>query len=637
MAQEALRTGVYDASSIQVLEGLSAVRKRPGMYIGSTDGRGLHQLIYEVVDNSIDEVLAGACTEISVTLHADGTCTVTDNGRGIPVEEHPRYHKPTLEIVMTILHAGSKFDRNTYKVSGGLHGVGLHVVNALSEWFEVRVRRDGKLYFQRYERGNPVAPISVLGDGEGTGTEQRFKPDPTVFETTVFDHATVERRLKELSFLNPQVTIHFADERDGSTVDFHHAGGIAEFVSDINASTNVLFPKPIYLHAKKDTTDIEVALQYNDGYNETTLPFVNNIHTADGGTHVVGLRAALTRTFNDYARKRGFVKGDREGLTGEDVREGLACVLSVKVLEPQFEGQTKARLGNSEVKGQVESVVNDKLAEFLEETPSVAQALIVKAVQASQAREAARKARELTRRKGLLEGGGLPGKLADCHSRDPAECELFIVEGDSAGGTAKQGRDREFQAILPLRGKILNVEKSRLDKMLQNEQIRNLITAIGIGIGDELDLSRLRYHKIILMTDADVDGSHIRTLLLTLFYRKMAALITEGHVYIAQAPLYRLQRGQRIEYAYADEERDQKLREMGGKGITISRYKGLGEMNADQLHDTTMALGHRSLLRVTVEDAAKANDLFTILMGEAVEPRRLYIQEHAVEVTNLDI
>jgi DNA gyrase subunit B len=637
MAQESVVTGVYDASSIQVLEGLSAVRKRPGMYIGSTDARGLHQLVYEVVDNSIDEVLAGACTDIAVTLHADGTCTVIDNGRGIPVEEHPRYHKPALEIVMTILHAGSKFDKNTYKVSGGLHGVGVHVVNALSEWFDVKVKRNGQEYFQRYERGVPAAPLKVLGPAEGTGTEQRFKPDATIFETVVFDKETVERRLKELSFLNPAVTIQFKDERDGTASTFHHAGGITEFVQDLNTATNPLFPQPVYLHAKRDTTDIELALQYTDGYNDTTLAFVNNIHTVDGGTHVVGLRAALTRTLNDFARKNGFIKGDKEGLTGEDVREGLTCVLSVKVLEPQFEGQTKARLGNSEVKGQVESAVNEKLSEFLEEHPAVAQSLLIKAVQAAQAREAARKARELTRRKGLLDGGGLPGKLADCHSRNPEECELFIVEGDSAGGTAKQGRDREFQAILPLRGKILNVEKARLDKMLQNEQIRNLIMAIGVGIGEELDLENLRYHKIILMTDADVDGSHIRTLLLTLFYRKMPALISEGKVFIAQAPLYRLQRGNRIEYAYSDEERDKVVTDMGGKGVGIQRYKGLGEMNSDQLRDTTMAPGHRSLLKVTVEDALKANELFTVLMGEAVEPRRLYIQEHAVEVTNLDI
>jgi DNA gyrase subunit B len=638
MSQDTMPPLAYDASSIQVLEGLSAVRKRPGMYIGSTDARGLHHLVNEVLDNSIDEVLAGACTQIDVTLHADGSCSVRDNGRGIPVEEHPKYHKPALEIVMTVLHAGSKFDRKAYKVSGGLHGVGIHVVNALSEWLEVRVQRNGHAYYQRYERGAPVAPLVTTGTSETTGTETRFKPDATVLETIVFDKETVARRLKELSFLNAGVTINFRDERDNTAETFHHAGGIAEFVEDINQAVTALFRPPIFLHAKRDTTDIEVALQYNDGYNETTLAFVNNINTVDGGTHVVGLRAALTRTLNDYARERGFVKGDKEGLTGEDVREGLTAVLSIKVLEPQFEGQTKARLGNSEVKGQVESAVHDKLAEFLEEHPAVGQTLIAKAVQAAQAREAARKARELTRRKGLLEGGGLPGKLADCHSRDPAECELFIVEGDSAGGTAKQGRDREFQAILPLRGKILNVEKARLDQMLQNEQIRALITAIGIGIGDEIDVSRLRYHKIILMTDADVDGSHIRTLLLTLFYRKMPVLITDGHVFIAQAPLYRLAKGGRLAYAYSDDERDKTLAEFGGmKGVTIQRYKGLGEMNAEQLAETTMRPGARTLLRVTVEDAGRANSLFQILMGEEVEPRRAYIQEHAVEVTNLDI
>jgi len=608
------------------------------MYIGSTDARGLHHLVGELVDNSIDEVLAGACTEILVTIHPDGTCSVKDNGRGIPVENHPKYNRPALEIVMTVLHAGSKFDRSTYKVSGGLHGVGVHLVNALSEWFEVRVCRNGREHFQRYERGAPVAPLSIVGKSDSTGTDIRFKPDSTIFETVVFDRETIGRRVKELSFLNPGVTIQLVDERTDFHETFHHAGGIAEFVTDLNQASNVLFQPPIYLHAKRDTTDIEVSLQYNDGYNETSLAFVNTINTVDGGTHVIGLRAALTRTLNDYARERGFIKGDKESLTGEDVREGLTSVLSVKVLEPQFEGQTKAKLGNSEVKGQVESAVNEKLAEFFEEHPGVGQALIAKAVQAAQAREAARKARELTRRKGLLEGGGLRGKLADCHSRDPAECELFLVEGDSAGGTAKQGRDREFQAILPLRGKILNVEKARLDKMLQNEAIRSLITAIGIGIGDEQDISRLRYHKIILMTDADVDGSHIRTLLLTLFYRKMPQLITEGRVYIAQAPLYRLQKGSRMVYAYSDEERDKALAEFGGmKGVTIQRYKGLGEMNAEQLAETTMRPAARTLLKVTIEDASRANELCQILMGEEVEPRRLYIQQHAVEVTNLDI
>ncbi|MGI0055705.1 MAG: DNA topoisomerase (ATP-hydrolyzing) subunit B [Thermoplasmata archaeon] len=648
MSPQSASVADYNAGSIQIMEGLSAVRKRPGMYIGSTDPRGLHQLVNEVVDNSIDEVLAGACTDIELTLGKDGTVTVVDNGRGIPVEEHPRYHRPTLEIVMTVLHAGSKFDKGAYKVSGGLHGVGVHVVNALSEWVEVRVRRNSHTYFQRYERGAPVAPLQDLGSAEGTGTETKFLPDREIFETVVFDKATVERRLKELSFLNPSVTIHFRDERDESEQKFHHAGGLSEFVADLNGATNVLFAPPIALHAKRDTTDIELALQYNDGYNDTTLAFVNNIHTVDGGTHVIGLRAALTRTLNDYARGHGYLKGDKESLTGDDVREGLSCVLSVKVLEPQFEGQTKAKLGNSEVKGQVESAVHDKLAEYLEEHPSVSQSLLQKAVQASQAREAARKARELTRRKGLLEGGGLPGKLADCHSRDPAQCELFIVEGDSAGGTAKQGRDREFQAILPLRGKILNVEKARLDKMLQNEGIRNLLTAIGYGIGNgngatangegEDDLSKLRYHKIILMTDADVDGAHIRTLLLTLFYRKMPALLTKGHVYIAQAPLYRIAKGTKVVWAYSDAERDREVAALGGmKGVVVQRYKGLGEMNAEQLRDTTMKPGARTLLRVTIDDSGEANALCSILMGEEVEPRRAYIQKHAVEVTNLDI
>ncbi len=638
MPTEGSLVAAYDASSIQVLEGLQAVRRRPGMYIGSTDARGLHHLIYEVVDNSIDEVLAGACTDIRVTLGKDGSCTVGDNGRGIPVEMHPKYRKPALEIVMTILHAGSKFDKGAYKVSGGLHGVGVHVVNALSEWLEVRVRRDGQEYFQRYERGAPVTPLQAVGPATSTGTEVRFKPDPTIFETTTFDTPTVEGRLKELSFLNPQATITLSDERTGVTSTFHHAGGLGEFVEDLNRAAVPLFRPPIYLHSKRDTTDIEVAIQYNDGYNDTTLAFVNNINTVDGGTHVIGLRAALTRTLNDYAREHGYLKGEKESLTGEDVREGLTCVLSVKVLEPQFEGQTKAKLGNSEVKGQVESAVSEKLAEYLEEHPSVGQTLVAKAVQAAQAREAARRARELTRRKGLLEGGGLPGRLADCHSRDASVCELFLVEGDSAGGTAKQGRDREFQAILPLRGKILNVEKARLDRMLQNDSIRSVLTAIGVGVGDELDLSKLRYHKIILMADADVDGSHIRTLLLTLFYRKMPELVNQGHVYIAQAPLYRLQKGSKVAYAYSDEERDRLLNEWGGmKGVVVQRYKGLGEMNAEQLAETTMRPGQRSLVRVTVDDAKRANELFQILMGEEVEPRREYIQRHAVEVANLDV
>lgn len=641
MAQNAVNgSGAsYGAESIQIFEGLSAVRKRPAMYIGSTDARGLHHMINEVVDNSIDEVLRGACTDIEVTLGLDGTCTVTDNGGGIPVEEHPRYHRPTLEIVMTVLHAGGKFDRQTYKVSGGLHGVGVHVVNALSEHVEVTVRRNGQRYSQRYERGAPASPLKTEGPAEDTGTSVRFLPDKEIFETVTFDKSIVEHRLRELAFLNPQATIHFKDERDGTAVTFHYEGGLRQFVEELNANKTVLFAPALDLHAKRDTTDVELAMQYNDGYNEIFLSYANNIPTIDGGTHLMGFRSALTRVINDYARSHNQLKGDKGGLTGDDVREGLTGVISVKVLEPQFEGQTKGKLGNSEVKGLVESAVYDKLSEYLEEHPAVAQSVIIKALQAAEAREAARKARELTRRKGLLDGGGLPGKLADCHSKDPAESEIFIVEGDSAGGSAKQGRNREFQAILPLRGKILNVEKSRLDKMLQNEQIVNLITALGTSIGDEFNLAKLRYHRIILMTDADVDGAHIRTLLLTFFYRKMPDLIQGGHVYIAMPPLFRLQKGKQVVWAYDDAERESTLKEWGGgmHGVTMQRYKGLGEMNPEQLWETTMRPESRTMLRVTVEDAQKADELFTVLMGEQVEPRRRYIEDHAVEVTNLDI
>ncbi len=628
----------YGADSIQILEGLAAVRKRPAMYIGSTDGRGLHHLMNEVVDNSIDEVLRGACTFVDVVIGKDGTMTVSDNGGGIPVETHPRYNRPTLEIVMTVLHAGSKFDKHTYKISGGLHGVGVHVVNALSEFLEVRVKRNGKRYFQRFERGNPVAPIKEEGDASETGTSVRFKPDAEIFETVVFEKPIVEHRLKELAFLNPEVTIHFTDERENYETTLHYSGGLAEYVAELNANKSPLFAPPANIKANRQDVDVEIALQYDDGYNEVVLAYANNIPTIDGGTHVEGFRAALTRCFNDYARNRGFIKGDKEGLTGEDVREGLTAVVTVKILEPQFEGQTKGRLGNSEVKGIVQSVVNEKFSEYLDEHPAHAQALVSKALQAAEAREAARKARELTRRKGLLEGGGLPGKLADCHSKDPSACELFLVEGESAGGSSKQGRNREYQAVLPLRGKILNVEKARLDKMLQNEEIVNLITAIGTSVGDEFDISKLRYHHIVIMTDADVDGSHIRTLLLTFFYRKMHNLVEGGHIYIAQPPLYRLAKGKEVIYAFSDAERDKKVSEWGGmRGVTIQRYKGLGEMNPAQLWETTMQPETRTMLQVTVEDAQRANELFTILMGEKVEPRRDYIAAHAHEVTNLDI
>jgi DNA gyrase subunit B len=608
------------------------------MYIGSTDTRGLHHLMNEVVDNSIDEVLRGACTFVEVVIGKDGTMTVSDNGGGIPVEVHPRYNRPTLEIVMTVLHAGSKFDRTTYKISGGLHGVGVHVVNALSEFLEVRVKRNGRRYFQRFERGAPIAPIRTEGEATDTGTSIRFKPDKEIFETTTFDKPVVEHRLKELAFLNPEVTIHFSDERENYESTFHYSGGLQEYVQELNASKNPLFTPPATIYVNRDNVEVEIALQYDDGYNEVVLPYANNIPTIDGGTHVIGFRSALTRSINDYARSRGIIKGDKEGLTGEDVREGLTAVVTVKLLEPQFEGQTKARLGNSEVKGIVESVVYEKLTEYLDEHPAPAQAIIAKSLQAAEAREAARKARELTRRKGLLEGGGLPGKLADCHSRDPSKSELFLVEGDSAGGSAKQGRNREFQAILPLRGKILNVEKARLDKMLQNEEIVNLITAIGTSIGEEFDIAKLRYHHIILMTDADVDGSHIRTLLLTFFYRKMHDLIEGGHIYIAMPPLYRIAKGKEVLYAYSEDEKTKEVAKLGGmRGVTLQRYKGLGEMNPHQLWETTMQPESRTMMKVSVEDAQKANDLFTILMGEKVEPRRDYIALHAHEVTNLDI
>lgn len=852
----------YGAESIQILEGLAAVRKRPAMYIGSTDTRGLHHLINEVVDNSIDEALRGACTFVEVILGKDGTCTVTDNGGGIPVEMHPKYHRPTLEIVMTVLHAGGKFDKQTYKISGGLHGVGVHVVNALSEFLEARVKRNGKTYFQRFERGTPVAPIQEDGESTTTGTSIKFKPDKEIFETVNFEKQVVEHRLRELAFLNPEVTINFKDEREDYDVTFHYSGGLAEYVTELNANKNTLFTPPATIYVNKDSVEVEVSFQYDDGYNEVVLSYANNIPTIDGGTHLIGFRSALTRAINDYARKRNYIKGEKDGLTGDDVREGLTAVVTVKLLEPQFEGQTKSRLGNSEVKGIVESVVYEKLGEYLDEHPGPAQTLIGKALQAAEAREAARKARELTRRKGLLDGGVLPGKLADCHSRDASKSELYLVEGDSAGGcfagdvkvaladgravtfrelvaehalgktnycytiwkggsvaiapilnprmtrrdakvlrvkidngetidctpdhmfmlrdgsyrpavelkagdslmplyrklsdkkqpgitiqgyemvwnprtdgwifthimadsynqrsgvyasaenshvhhldftklnnsptnvrhlsgedhlrtqgnnsknynhkvvsvehlaglvdvfdfevpgthnfaldsgvfvhnSAKQGRNREFQAILPLRGKILNVEKARLDKMLQNEEITNLITVIGTSIGEEFDISKLRYHHIILMTDADVDGSHIRTLLLTLFYRKMHDLIEGGHVYIALPPLYRIAKGKQVVYAYSDEERDKEVEALGGmRGVTINRYKGLGEMNPEQLWETTMRPDTRTLLKVTLEDAEKENQLFNILMGEKVEPRREYIEQHAHEVTNLDI
>ena len=624
----------YSASDIQVLEGLEAVRKRPSMYIGSTDARGLHHLVYEIVDNSIDEVLAGVCTDISVTIHKDNALTVVDNGRGIPTDMHEVYGKPALEIVMTKLHAGGKFDNKTYKVSGGLHGVGVSVVNALSEWMEVKVRRNGKVFLQRYEHGIPASEMEVVGTTDETGTEVTFKADPVIFETTEFTYDILANRLMEMAFLNSGVNIVLIDERSAKEKNFKYEGGIVSFVEKLNANKEVLHEPPIFLSNEKDGISVEIAMQYSTAFSETIYTFVNSINTVEGGTHLSGFKAALTRSLNDYAKQNNLIKTG--SLSGDDSREGLTCVIKVQIPSPQFEGQTKTKLGNSEVKGIVESLVTQALGEFLEENPSVARRIIEKAVVASQAREAARKARELTRRKSVLESTSLPGKLADCSEKDPALSELFIVEGDSAGGSAKQGRDRHNQAILPLRGKILNVEKARLDKIFKNKEIFALITAIGTGIGEDFNIGKARYHKIVIMTDADVDGAHIRTLLLTFFFRYMKELIDAGYIYIAQPPLYKIKKGKRSEYVYSDEEKDRLIAELD-KGYEIQRYKGLGEMNPEQLWETTMHPGQRTLLKVTSEDAIAADEMFTILMGEKVEPRKEFIQTYAASVKVLDI
>ncbi|MEM2979491.1 MAG: DNA topoisomerase (ATP-hydrolyzing) subunit B, partial [Methanomassiliicoccales archaeon] len=609
----------YNEDKIQVLEGLQAVRKRPGMYIGSTDSRGLHHLVFEVVDNSIDEAMAGFCTKIAVTINGDGSVTVEDDGRGIPTGILPKYERPAVEIVMTTLHAGGKFDRKSYKVSGGLHGVGLSVVNSLSEWLEVRVKREGKEHFARFERGVVVDKLRIIGEASSTGTIITFKPDPEIFEDVNFDADILASILMDLAFLNKNVIILFKDERTGREEKYHYEGGIIEFVQHINRTKNVLHEKPIYIAGERSDILIEVALQYTDAYSENIHTFVNNINTIEGGTHLIGFRSALTRTMNDYARKYGFLKESDESLSGDDVREGLTAILSVKMPEPQFEGQTKTKLGNSEIRGIVDSFVYERLYQYLEENPKVAEACIRRAILAAQAREAARKARELTRRKGFLESASLPGKLADCTEKDPAKSELFIVEGDSAGGSAKQGRNREFQAVLPLRGKILNVEKARMDKILKNAEVRNLITALGTGIKEDFDISKTRYHKIIIMTDADVDGAHIRTLLLTLFFRYMRPLIENGYVYIAQPPLYRIAKGNTEIYAYTEKERISAVERLG-KGVSIQRYKGLGEMNPKQLWETTMNPDTRVMKKVTIEDARRADILFNILMGDAVLP-----------------
>ncbi|TDT50503.1 DNA topoisomerase (ATP-hydrolyzing) subunit B [Fonticella tunisiensis] len=629
--------GNYDASKIQVLEGLEAVRKRPGMYIGSTGSRGLHHLVYEIVDNSIDEALEGHCDNIEVMIHKDNSITVTDNGRGIPVGMHPKLHKPAVEVVFTVLHAGGKFGGGGYKVSGGLHGVGASVVNALSEYLEVEVSTNGKVYYQKYERGKPLHELKVIGETKKRGTKITFKPDHEIFEVLEYEYDVLAQRLRELAFLNKGIRIVLIDERDGKKEEFHYEGGIKEFVKYLNRNKEVLHPEPIYIEGKKDETIVEIAVQYNDAYNESIYSFANNIDTTEGGTHVVGFKTALTKVINDYGRKYGFIKENDKNLSGEDTREGITAVISVKVTNPQFEGQTKTKLGNTEVRSIVDAIVSDKIAAFLEENPSVSKVILEKAIMAARAREAARKARELTRRKSVLESMSLPGKLADCSERDPKLCEIYLVEGDSAGGSAKQGRDRRFQAILPLRGKIMNVEKQRLDKILSYQEIRAMITAFGAGIDDEFDINKIRYDKIIIMTDADVDGAHIRTLLLTFFYRYMRPLIEEGHVYIAQPPLYKITKNKKEYYVYSDKELEKKLDEIGRDNYSIQRYKGLGEMNPEQLWETTMNPETRTLLKVEVEDAVAADEIFTILMGDKVEPRREFIQENAKKVQNLDI
>ncbi|MBN1544692.1 DNA topoisomerase (ATP-hydrolyzing) subunit B [Candidatus Woesearchaeota archaeon] len=623
----------YKASSITVLGGLDAVRKRPGMYIGSTGLPGLHHMVYEVVDNSIDEAMAGFCKNIQVVIHSDSSVSVLDDGRGIPVDIHPKFNVSALTVVMTKLHAGGKFDKQSYKVSGGLHGVGVSVVNALSKKLYVEVCRDGKKHSQEFCRGEP-GEFRVLEDTDNTGTLVRFWPDDTIMETSEFHYDTISARMRELAFLNRGIRIILSDERSGSKEDFFYDGGIISFVEFINKNKNPVH-NPIYFEKEKEGIYLEISLQYNDGYQENVFTFANNINTTEGGTHLMGFKAALTKTLNRYAEQNNLDKDIK--LSSDDVREGLVAVISVKLAEPQFEGQTKTKLGNSNVKGIVESLVNTGLSTFLEENPAVAKLIIMKSVQAAKAREAARKARDLARRKGVLNGGSLPGKLADCSERDPAKSEIFVVEGDSAGGSAKQGRDRAFQAILPLRGKILNVEKARLDKVFENNEISTLITAIGCGIGDDFKIDSTRYHKIIIMTDADVDGSHIATLLLTFFFRHAKPLIEAGYVYIAMPPLFRVAKGKSYRYVYTDAEKDRAAAELGGEGINIQRYKGLGEMNPHQLWETTMDPALRTLKKITIEDAVKADQMFSILMGEEVEPRREFIMRHAKDVINLDV
>ncbi|MEP7146016.1 MAG: DNA topoisomerase (ATP-hydrolyzing) subunit B [bacterium] len=651
-------TQTYDAGDIQVLKGLEHVRKRPAMYIGDISARGLHHLVYEVIDNAIDEALAGYCDKITLTINKNSSITVTDNGRGIPTEVHPTEKISALEVVMTQLNAGGKFNRDSYKVSGGLHGVGVSVVNALSEYLEAEVVRDGKVYYQKYKRGVPEGKVKVIGNAKKTGTKITFYPDSEIFKIILFKFETLEERLRELAYLNKDLTIIIRDERDEiREVEFHYKGGIIDFVKYLDESEKTIMNKPIFITGERENVQVEVAFQYNQSYNDNTYTFVNNINTHEGGTHLEGYKAALTRTLNNYATKNNLIKNDKITLTGDDFREGLTCVISIKVPEPQFEGQTKTKLGNSEVKGIVQVITGETLSNFLEENPSIAKKIIEKVVVAAEARLAARQARELTRRKNALDLGGLPGKLADCSIKDPSQCELYLVEGDSAGGSAKQGRDRRFQAILPLRGKILNVEKARINRILENEEIRSIVTAIGAGIGnsDEFDESKIRYDKIILMCDADVDGSHIRTLLLTFFYRHMREIVETQRLYIAQPPLYKIKKGKTELYAYDEAERDEILKSMkvdknaaviiesgeepesaNSKGINISRFKGLGEMNPEQLWSTTMNPETRTIVQVTNENAAAADKIFRVLMGEEVEPRRKFIEENA-KYANLDV
>jgi DNA gyrase subunit B len=639
MDQEKQKNGAseYNASQIQVLEGLEAVRLRPSMYIGSTCVKGLHHLVYEVVDNSIDEALAGFCDRIIISLNEDGSISVDDNGRGIPVDIMAKEKRSALEVVLTILHAGGKFGGDGYKVSGGLHGVGVSVVNALSETLEVWVKKEGNLYYQCYHRGLPVEPVKIIGKAEGTGTTIKFKADPQIFETVEFSFEFLTHRFRELAFLNRGIKIILRDEKDNKENIYQYSGGIISFIEHLNKTKDPVHKEIIYFQKKIEDTEVEVAVQYNDSYVESVFSFANNINTHEGGTHLSGFRSALTRTLNDYARKANLIKENETSLSGDDVREGLTAVISAKLRYPQFEGQTKTKLGNSEMRGLVETIVNEGLAEFLEENPSAGKKIIEKCLLAAKARDAARKAKELTRRKSALDIGSLPGKLADCSFKEPELSELYLVEGDSAGGSAKQGRDRRFQAILPLRGKILNVEKASLDRVLNNEEIKSMITALGTGFGEDFDVSKLRYHKIITMTDADVDGSHIRTLLLTFFYRFMKPLVEDGYVYIAQPPLYQVKQNKNEHYVYSDKELEVLLAKIGRQGITVQRYKGLGEMNAEQLWETTMNPEGRTVLRVTLEDAILADETFSMLMGDKVEPRKEYILAHAKEVRNLDV